>query len=198
MNPYNAHYTAYQQDANFLQRLFRCYHVQYIVKQTTGRTIDFGCGIGNVLKRLPHGSVGFEINDSAVAYCRKMGLDVRLYNPLEDNYEFRECMPGQFETFVMLHVLEHLEEPGRILGKILNSCGRLNIKKIIIEVPGQKGFHFDPTHKVYVDRAFFYNNGLNNVSGYSITRMLYFPLNCERACRIFTHNGLIVTYEQTS
>ncbi|MCK5680141.1 class I SAM-dependent methyltransferase [bacterium] len=164
------------------------------LKLVTGKTIDFGCGIGEMLQRLPSGSIGLEINKSTVDYCKQKKVNIQLYHPDKDNYQLSEFKPSVYDTLLISHVLEHLEQPEIVIRSLLTACTRLSIKKIVIIVPGKKGFSFDKTHKTFINSAFFRNNNLNTVEKFQITKQQYFPFNIKQLETLFTHHELQVTY----
>jgi hypothetical protein len=161
-----------------------------------GRAIDFGCGIGDLLKILPPGSIGLEVNQATVDYCRGRGLDVNLYEPAHDNYELKFLEPGRFTTFIVSHVLEHLEGADHVFRKMLSSCSRLRIKRAILVVPGAKGFAYDKTHRTFIDNNYIRQNQLENVAGYTISLKKHFPFNAAWAGRYFTHNEFVLVYDK--
>jgi len=66
----------------------------------------------------------------------------------------------------------------------------LGIIRVIIIVPGFKGFKQDSTHKKFIDAPFFTELATNRF--YRIAKMFYFPINLSYASKIITHNELIV------
>jgi hypothetical protein len=168
------------------------------VSYVKGATIDFGCGAGLLLARLPPGSIGIEINEASVRYCRDAGLDVRLYDPAADNYTFKTLNfeYGKYRPLVMSHVLEHLEDPNGAFRRILSSCNALGIERIILVVPGLKGFRSDRTHKTFIDEEYLTDHSLWKVVTYSVTKKEYFPFPCSRAGKHFTHNELRLIYDR--
>lgn len=191
---YNESYTLYQANRGSIRKLIRRVYLKNILRHVKGRTIDFGCGIGELLRLLPEGSIGLDINEASVEYCTKSGLKAFLYIPSMDNYEFKFLQPFDFQTFIISHVIEHLENPFEILKKIFSSCKRLHFEKIIIVVPGIKGFKHDPTHKTFIDIDFL--NLFNKMEGFQITYMKYFPLNFKWAGKFLTHNELVTVFSQ--
>lgn len=80
-----------------------------------GRTLDVGCGLGRNLKELETGSVGVDHNAAAVAECRRRGLTALT---VEEWFE-REKQPGEFDSLLVAHVLEHVTEPEGLLNAYL-------------------------------------------------------------------------------
>jgi SAM-dependent methyltransferase len=197
INQYNNHYTEYQlKKRGLLRRIAREYYLNAATKLLKGRVIDFGCGVGELLQRLPVGSVGLEINPVTVAYCRSKRLDVRLYDPEKDHYQLDDFKDGSFETLILNHVLEHLKNPDQVLRSLLQASRRLGIEKTVIIVPGKKGFSFDSTHLTYIDRDFFINHHLTDAEGFRIVDQIYFPLNLRFIENFFTHFEFHIIYEK--
>jgi SAM-dependent methyltransferase len=114
-----------------------------ITKNLTGKVLDVGCGIGDFL-RFRDNTIGTDINESIVEYCKSQGLDVFLFEngrlAFEDN---------SFDGVVLDNVLEHIENPTTILSEI-NRVLRKN-GTLIIGVPGIKGYATDTDHKCFYD-----------------------------------------------
>ncbi|QJW91710.1 methyltransferase domain-containing protein [Spirosoma taeanense] len=196
-NLYTEEYTAYQLERSaFRQWVRNNLYIKNMIRFTTGPTIDFGCGVGEVLEQLPAGSLGLEINETTVAYCQSRGLNVRLYDPEADDYQFRGLIPGQFKSLLMAHVLEHLTNPQEVIRKLLTTGERLGIDRFIFVVPGVKGFRHDATHRTFLDRDFFVKHGLTTYGSYHLIHQKYFPLNSKAFSRYFTHNELVSVYER--
>jgi hypothetical protein len=186
------YYAENQIKRSFIRKFIRSFYFKNILRYVEGPAIDFGCGSGDFLSLLPKGSIGFEINDFLVNYCTAKGLEVYKYNPEEDDYNFYNVNHGKFITFIMAHVLEHISEPFGTLRKIFSSCHRIGIKRIIIVVPGLKGFYSDKTHSYFIDLNFL--KRFNGLEGYNLKLVRYFPFNFWWAGRFFTHNELLALF----
>lgn len=193
---YSQEYFDYLNNRSAIRRLVRKVYLNNIRKYCVGKTIDFGCGIGELLKLLPDGSVGYEVNKVVVDFCRKKGLPVELYVPEADNYYFKMIEPGKFSTFTMNHVLEHLKNSYETINKIFESCKRLGIQRIIFTVPGVKGFQMDRTHETFIDLSYFTEHGLLNNHYYKLKTTFYFPFNSTSAGRYFRHNELRLVFNE--
>ncbi len=193
---YDSGYTEYQLHRSRLRKLVRRFYLNNVLKHVKGRSVDFGCGVGNLLRRLPKGSIGLEVNAATVTYCNSLGLDVRLYHPEIDQYQFKEQTPGIFSTFVSCHVLEHLLNPDKIMRSITTACKRLQIERIIIIVPGYKGFNKDNTHRTYVDFRYLQAKQLLKIGDYELTLKSYFPFNFFWAGNVFIHNEMLLVYSR--
>lgn len=110
-----------------------------------GRTLDVGCGIGDMVRFRPQ-TEGVDINPEIVNYCRAQGLPVYSMEPNRLPFANKS-----FDSVLLDNVLEHILDPEPILleaHRILQVGGRL-----VIGVPGRKGFAADPDHKIFYDQA---------------------------------------------
>lgn len=192
---YGEDYTKYQVNRISLRFFIRNFYLKNILKFVKGKCIDFGCGSGDLLSRLPEGSAGTDINKSSIEYCRKNNLTAFVYNVEEDNYELKLFEPCVYDTLIFSHVLEHLENATEKIRILFASAQRLNIKRVIIVVPGIKGFAYDKTHMTYIDIDFIYKNKLDKLNGYEIFHKKYFPVNSKLFSKYFTHNELVIVYD---
>jgi hypothetical protein len=84
---YDQTYTDYQDGRSGFCKVLRAFFLKNALRHVKGKTIDFGCGTGELLALLPKGSVGFDVNPYSVDYCVKNNLDVRRYFPEIDHYQ---------------------------------------------------------------------------------------------------------------
>lgn len=192
---YSIDYTNRQSNRSPLRKFIRKFYLSHTLNLSRGLAIDFGCGIGELLGLLPEGSLGLEVNKASVSYCKNLNMNVSLYDPDEDDYNFSFLKENRFDTFIMSHVLEHLENPKDVLLKIMSACNRLGIKRIIIVVPGYKGFLYDKTHKTFINKDFIKEKDLLTTKYFDLISLNYFPFNLESVGRIFTHNETVFVYE---
>ncbi|CAB4636777.1 unannotated protein [freshwater metagenome] len=111
-----------------------------IRKLRLGRVLDIGCGIGRCLAFNDGNGVGLDHNATSVALCRERGLEA--YTP----DEFAERDRGIFDSLLVSHVLEHLDEDSgfELLARylpLLAPDGR-----VVIITPQEAGQRSDPTH----------------------------------------------------
>jgi SAM-dependent methyltransferase len=178
-----------------LRKFVKSFYLQNILCDVKGKTIDFGCGAGQLLARLPAGSVGLEVNSHLVTKLRRAGLNAQLYD-VNDNFSFHEFLPGHYQTFVMAHVLEHFDHADNKLRKILHSCYRIGIEHIVIIVPGAEGFRSDPTHRTFVNKHYLIENQLLICEGYALREATYFPMNFESIGNHFVFHELKLIYDR--
>ena len=140
----HSEYFRYLRTRSVLGGLYRR-HVLYprICKRLDGRTIDVGCGIGDMLT-YRNQTYGVDVNPHTVAYCRSIGLEAV-------HMEMDRLPHGSdsFDSALLDNVLEHLVDPQPLLleiHRVLRFGGRL-----VVGVPGRKGWESDDDHKVYYD-----------------------------------------------
>lgn len=114
-----------------------------ICKRLKGHTLDIGCGIGDMLMFRPN-TVGVDINKSTVSHCQSRGLNAHVM--AEDSLPFSD---GDFDSVLLDNVLEHISEPGQLLTEIRRVLKPKGV--VVIGVPGVRGWHSDPDHKVLYD-----------------------------------------------
>ena len=192
---YNSEYTNYQTNRNRFRRWVRQVYLRKASSLVNGSTLDFGCGIGELLTRLPSGSMGLEYNRTTISYCDAQGLDVVFYDGFEDDW----CLSSvpkrrKFESMVISHVLEHLEEPEKILPKLLVTSKSFGVKTVLVIIPGKAGFKSDPTHRKFVDINML-EEVVNKAQDWKIKSMEYYPFNIEQIGNFFIHNELQVVLE---
>lgn len=107
--------------------------VQVAAEYKPKSILEIGCGAGEFLQKVASGvdySLGIDINESALLLAREKGLVV--------TSQSIEKLEKSFDMIVLFQVLEHLDEPGKILSEIerkLNPGGIL-----IIAVPNPDGY----------------------------------------------------------
>lgn len=114
-----------------------------------GATLDVGCGIGRSLVQLRGSHVGVDANPFCVAIARERGLEA--YTPDEFFASAERARPGQFDTLLCSHVVEHMteDEAASVLGQYVPSLrpgGRL-----VLICPQEAGFRSDATHITFMD-----------------------------------------------
>lgn len=100
--------------------------IQLITKWGNGdRYLDVGCGTGLILRHVPKGAVGIDLNPRHLARAKKYVPDAKLAIGDAEALEF----PNEiFSTVVCTEVLEHLVHPEKALSemhRVLKSGGRL-------------------------------------------------------------------------
>jgi SAM-dependent methyltransferase len=86
-----------------------------------------------------------DVNPYNIAHCLKEGLDASLV--VDGKFPFEK---SYFDTVILDNVIEHIDHPGAVLQestRVLSESGRL-----IIGVPGLKGYHSDTDHVIFHDK----------------------------------------------
>lgn len=179
-----------------LRRLVKEFYLRNVLRDVRGPTLDFGCGSGQLLERLPTGSEGLEVNPYLIEGLRGVGLKVRRVSGEEPDFELQGLAVGQFRTLVLAHVLEHLPDPAKALRMLLAASLRLGIERVIVVVPGAKGYASDYTHMTFIDRAYIENHQLLNCEGFSCSSLSYFPGAWEWLGRYFIFHEMKVVFHR--
>lgn len=119
-----------------------------------GRVLEVGCGLGHVLARLEQSyeTYGIDVSSFAIERAKENApqTDLRVATAEE-----LASLPGPFDAIAAFHVVEHLEEPGRVI----EACFRMTAPggHLIIATPNTKAplaerkgpawyANTDPTH----------------------------------------------------
>lgn len=192
---FDERYTDYQRNRNQLRKLVRLIYLRSAAAQLEGPTLDFGCGIGELLRKLPAGSRGLEYNQATVDFCRGAGLAVDAYDGFRDDWALGALPVGsRFQSMVISHVLEHLEHPVDVLRKLMLAARTRGVERVLLIVPGQAGFRIDDTHRTFVDMALLSSPSVVAGTGFLLNRARYFPGNFRRLGDWFPHHELQVLY----
>ncbi len=181
---------------NPLRRLIKRFYLNNILREVQGPTIDLGFGAGQLLEKLPDGSLGLEVNLHLVEKARRLGLKVALYDADAEHPLIDAVPPDSYTTLVMAHVLEHFTDADCFVRKLLRSCAALGIKKVIFVVPGAKGYEFDSTHRTFVNARYLREHDLLACEGYAVTSSRYFPINRQWIGRYFTFHEFLFVFDR--
>lgn len=179
-----------------LRRLVKRFYLDNALHDVQGRTIDFGCGAGQMLERLPTGSIGIEINPVLVAALRARGLDVRSYDAVSDDFALTEFDVGRYQSLMISHVLEHFSDAASVMRKMWRACARIGIDNIVAIVPGRRGFAADPTHRTYVTQKWLLDNQLVECEGFRLETVSYFPINAPAVGDFFVFHEMKIVYRR--
>ena len=135
-------YFEYLMGRSRLGLLYRRYRLYpRICRELRGRVLDIGCGIGDFLAFRPN-TVGVDVNERTVAWCREQGLDA---HPMPF-----DVLPFESETFdgsVLDNVLEHIGQPLPLLREVFRVLKPGSA--LVVGVPGIRGYECDDDHKVF-------------------------------------------------
>lgn len=160
----------------FLRRVF----LSPVVKYFSGKVLDIGAGIGEFLD-VYHDAIGVDLNEDCVSYCSSRGLIC-----VQGNIYDLPFAEDSFDGVLLNNILEHLERPDDAfleVKRVLKHKG-----KLMIELPGRKGFKHDRTHV-----RFWGKNDISDLlkeRGFIIVKSKYFPVPFKAAGDLLTHNKL--------
>ena len=154
----------------FLYRKFWLY--PRLARRLRGKVLDYGCGIGDFLN-FRSNTIGADINEHNVAYCVRKGLEAIIVEnnhvPVEDGY---------FDGVMLDNVLEHI--PAESVDAVFVEIKRV-LKPggtILAGIPGRKGYHSDPDHKVmYTEDSLV---ALVAQHGFEVKEVFFMPISCRR------------------
>ncbi|WP_051806736.1 class I SAM-dependent methyltransferase [Streptomyces sp. NRRL F-2664] len=108
-----------------------------------GRVLDIGCGLGRNLVDCEPASVGVDHNPHSVRTCRERGLTA--YTP-DGLAAAPDCGPGSFDSLLVAHVLEHVEEEtgAGLLERYLPLVRPGG--SVVMITPQEAGYRSDATH----------------------------------------------------
>lgn len=181
---------------NPLRRAIKHFYLRNMLREVRGRTVDLGFGAGQLLEKLPPGSLGLEVNPHLVEAARSAGLNAVLYDTDAAEPLIGAVPPGIYSTLVMAHVLEHIPDAHQFVRRMLRSCAALGIGRVIFVVPGAKGYEFDSTHRTFVNARYLKEHGLLQCEGYAVTTSRYFPGNYEGIGRYYTFHEFMFVYDR--
>jgi hypothetical protein len=195
---FDQHYAAEQlrRARHPLRRFVKGFYLRNILKDVRGPAIDFGCGAGQLLAVLPSNSVGLEVNGYLIDALNATGLRVRQAEGSMEDFKLTGFTPGVFRTLVIAHVLEHLSNPEQALHLLLDASVRLGIDRVVVVVPGPKGYASDRTHKTFIDKTFFETRFLDNQSGFVKSSVSYFPGPWEWVGRYFVFHEMKIVFDR--
>jgi SAM-dependent methyltransferase len=113
-----------------------------IVPYITGSVLDLGCGLGLIADRIGDAEyLGVDFSEFAIAQCR---ADVHNPNARFEVADLRKWKPPkQFDTVLLVEVLEHVNNPAAIAALALRSAKRRIIATAPRDMPGRA--HVWPT-----------------------------------------------------
>jgi len=181
-----------------VRRFVKGFYLRSVLDHVRGPTIDYGCGAGQLLSRLPAGSTGLEVNPSLVRALTARGLSVRDWPATDAGFDLHGLDEGGFRSLVISHVLEHLPDPNTALRRLLTACSRIGVTRVVVIVPGAKGYASDATHRCFIDGAFVQHQGWQSLAGFDLTAQRFFPLPWESGGQLYIYNEMQLVFDRGS
>jgi len=180
-----------------LRRLVKGFYLRETLREVRGPTVDFGCGAGQLLARLPQGSVGVEVNPHLITALRAQGLTVQQSQGTMVDFELRSLPPKRLRSLVIAQVLEHLPDPAAALRVLLASCRRLGTERVAVIVPGEKGCTSDPTHRTFIDSTWVTANLPDRLESFLFSPLSYFQDWSAWIGRYFVFHEMKLVFDRT-
>jgi SAM-dependent methyltransferase len=198
---FDLQYAARQLDrrSNGFRARIKQFYLDRVLRHVRGPTLDIGCGAGQLLERLPPGSIGLEVNPALVADLQARGLRVELVVPTTNALALGSVRPGDVKTAVLSHVLEHFDDAAAVLRRLFDDCAARGIERVVVVVPGLVGYRSDATHRTFVTLAYLRAHGLVSAQagggGFHLVHHSYFPGNLRFIGRLFVYHELMLVYD---
>jgi len=196
MTDYGADYLCFQTSRSRLRKWVRSFYITHAIRHCRGPTIDVGCGPGEILRRLPAGSVGLEVNPDAIRHCLAMGLQAEPFAGGDDGFLLHQMDGRNMHSLLCAHVLEHLPDPRAAAIAMLTAGTRLGLDSLVFIVPGRVGFRSDPTHRHFVDAAMFRSLQTEASGNYTLAALGYFPGNARWIGDVFIYHELMAVFHR--
>ena len=198
---FNATYAAEQirRRSSLLRRMVKAGYLANLTRRFDGPTIDLGCGAGQLLERLPPGSVGLEFNIALLEHLKRLHLDVLQYDAIADGFSLSPLFDtgrGPYRHLVCAHVIEHFDDPALAVRNLLLSGARLGLESMVFVVPGKKGFSTDATHRVFVTEDYIRLQKLAECAPFHLASVEYFPGTTRWLGDWFAYHECILTWRR--
>jgi ubiquinone/menaquinone biosynthesis C-methylase UbiE len=175
---YDVEYFEYLKRRSPLQKWVRYYFFVPLRSYLNGVVLDLGYGIGEVSEHVQSREkyLGVDVNPYCVKYLQQTPLQAKLGSahniPSEDS---------SADVVIMSHVLEHLDDPEKVMSEISRVLKPLGL--LIVIVPTIKGYYMDQTHKIFYDLEKLSN--LANENQFSPLSISTFPFNSQHFSKLF-------------
>ena len=180
---------------NPLRRWLRAFYLDRVVRFAHGPTVDIGCGAGPLLRRLPAGSIGLEVNPTLVTALRAEGFTVIAAEQDPSRIVLDQVEPHAVQTAVLSHVLEHFDAAADVLKRLFEDCRRLGITRLVVVVPGRVGYDSDATHRTYVTLDYLRSHSLLQGPGRRVVHHSFFPGDHPSIGDLFIYHELMLVYD---
>lgn len=159
----------------------RANSIQFLLKNNSikpHKILELGCGTGALLRELKKRNigekyVGIDYSEEAITYLNDNTQDIEAIKADITSKSF--LLDDKFDLVILVHVLQHLEDPDKCLNSIVK---KINFSYLIIEVP---------LEDMFINKVFsFFLRRKHNPCGY----FQFFNLKTFR--QILTSNNLSI------
>ncbi len=178
-----------------VRRWVKARYVARVLAHVRGPAVDLGCGAGQILARLPRGSMGVEVNPVLVDTLRAEDLDVVRAVPHPDRVDLDAVPAHRFGTAILSHVLEHFADAAGVLRRLMTDCAARGIGRLVVVVPGAAGYRTDDTHRTFVTLDYLRAHGLLGGADHRVVHRSFFPGDAAAFGRWFAYHELMLVYE---
>jgi SAM-dependent methyltransferase len=105
------HYVEKSAEENVMDRLL---YLEQLAENRPGPQLDIGCSIGNFVNLDPGRIQGIDWDEEALKICNRRGLPCSRLDIVREELPWKD----HFEAVHFRHVIEHMEDPRRVLEKI--------------------------------------------------------------------------------
>jgi len=156
------------QGKRFYGRLYQKFFVYPKLKRNiSGKLLDLGAGLGDFCIFYKN-SVAADINKRGVDHCISRSIEAKLI--VNDRIDYEK---ETFDTVIMDNVIEHILDPEQLILEVHRTLKKRG--RVIIGVPGIKGFELDFDHKVFYDDVKL----INSLSKFKFIKFFYTPFKSE-------------------
>ena len=180
----------------------RSFYLSNLLRFLKEPALDIGCGAGQLLQKLPAGSIGTEVNPYLVNALQAQGLCVLASRPESPTFLSDETKQAILDYGIravcLSHVLEHFADAEERLKTLTADCIALNVEKLLVVVPGLKGYQSDHTHQTFITLDWIRSKSADCLGPYRLAHSSYFPFNHCLAGRFYIYNELIMLFRNSS
>ena len=112
-------------------KIFAMKYLEYPLNRPSMESVfEFGCGLGQNIYLIRRNSIGYDISEFALDFCKKKGIKVVS--------KLKELKGKKFDIVFSCEVLEHLENPLKALKQMHSKLEDRGELILIIPLEGQK------------------------------------------------------------
>lgn len=134
----------YYTKSNFIIRFIEKKRIKEVIKllnpQPTDNIIDLGCGGGHILEKIPQGNLtGIDLLESMLKRAKEKAQKIgKHFTLIKGNVEDlpQEIKDQKFDKIIASEILEHVQNPDRLIDEILKIAHPKSV--VVISIPNEK------------------------------------------------------------